>query len=99
VQHELVEALMVPGLDVGLLDAFRRPDWMAEAACHGEDVAAFVPSHPMRGDVPRRLTEVCNRCPVVSECPADALERPELQGCGGGTTDAQRRALRRSHAA
>jgi WhiB family transcriptional regulator, redox-sensing transcriptional regulator len=77
-----------------------RPAWMGHAACKGEDVSAFVPPQPLRGDaVPDRLGEVCARCPVAPACLAYALARPELQGCWGGTSDGQRRALRRSLAA
>ena len=99
-RHETLVGLMQPGDGAGLLDDLRPPDWMAHAGCRGEDVSRFVPAHRMAGDqVPRRLGEVCARCPVAPHCLVYALERPELQGCWGGTTDAQRKALRRSLAA
>jgi WhiB family redox-sensing transcriptional regulator len=37
---------------------------------------------------------LCAGCPVVNDCLAYALERPELEGIWGGTTDAQRARLR-----
>ena len=41
---------------------------------------------------------VCSGCPVRVECLAYALAEPQLQGVWGGTSDTERRALRR-HAA
>jgi WhiB family redox-sensing transcriptional regulator len=73
---------------------------MDHAACRGQDVSTFVPGNPLKGDAPPpRLAEVCARCPVAGDCLQYALENPEVQGCWGGTTDAERKALRRRLAA
>ena len=99
VKHEDVVALMTPG-GHDLLGSLRRPSWMAHAACKGQDPATFVPaSSPPAGGPPKRIAEVCARCPVAPECLQYALERPELLGVWGGSTEAQRKLLRRSLAA
>lgn len=83
VDEAALEGLMLPGDLPDLVGP--RPAWMRRAACKGEDVSAFVPAQPLRGDsVPDRLAEVCARCPVVIECLEFALERPELLGCWAG---------------
>jgi WhiB family redox-sensing transcriptional regulator len=98
-EYEDVVALMTPG-GHDLHASIQRPVWMADAPCRGESTSAFVPSSPIRGErLPKHLAEVCARCPVVRDCLEYALDRPELLGAWGGTTDAQRKALRRSMAA
>jgi WhiB family redox-sensing transcriptional regulator len=93
---DLIEALMMPGDPPSLLDALRRPAWMLHAACKGLDPSVFFGS---KREVSPEAAEVCARCPVDLECLQYALERPELEGCWGGSTEVQRKALRRSLAA
>jgi hypothetical protein len=40
------------------------------------------------------VNALCEGCPAKTACLAYALERPELEGIWGGTTDAQRAQLR-----
>jgi WhiB family redox-sensing transcriptional regulator len=66
--------------------------WQANAACRGEPTAVFFPDRP--GDTGLAL-EICAACPVIVECRAYGLAHPGLQGVFGGTTEAERRVVRR----
>lgn len=76
----------------------RRPlpsSWKEQAACHGMDLTLFFGDEgaarpAMRRSVLRRAKEVCDECPVVRECLANALENDE-RGVWGGTSRRQRK--------
>ncbi|MFN2607826.1 MAG: WhiB family transcriptional regulator [Acidimicrobiales bacterium] len=96
-EYDLYAGLLV-GLDppngAGLRSLFPpRPAWMAKAACRGPlpPGAAFFPA---KGQKPAGAKAVCARCPVTAECLAYAMADVELVGTWGGTTAAERRALR-----
>jgi WhiB family redox-sensing transcriptional regulator len=69
--------------------------WQREAACRGlslaESQAIFFPS---RGDSIDEARAICDRCPVTEECLAFALANNCI-GVWAGTSDRQRRRLRR----
>lgn len=69
--------------------------WRADGACRGMDPALFYPD---RGDLDavRRAKEVCRGCAVQEQCLAWALHACERIGIWGGTSEAERRALRRA---
>jgi WhiB family redox-sensing transcriptional regulator len=95
----VLEALMQPGEpgDLILGALLDRPSWMDIAACRGSPVD-FVPPPPRPGRTSAAEEEalaVCRLCPVVDECLAFALEHGET-GVWGGTTEAQRREMRRA---
>jgi WhiB family redox-sensing transcriptional regulator len=83
---------------VELFDLGHDPDtmWMAYAICPEVDPEIFFPE--TRGSQDgilavhsgRYARQVCRTCPVQPECLAYALERPELRGVWGGTTEQQR---------
>ena len=75
------------------LDALR-PPWMRRAACRHVGADQFVLMHP--GRTPRR--RLCGDCPVRAECLAYAMAEPDLVGTWGGTSERERRALRREAA-
>jgi len=54
------------------------------AACDGLDPSGTI-SFPERGQSAARAKEICERCPVLAECFAWALEH-EAYGVFGGTT-------------
>lgn len=79
------------------------PAWHARAVCLGVDPVVFFPEI----ESARAVTEakaICARCPVRTDCLADALEpvplglpdhrNLELLGVWGGLTTVERRALR-----
>jgi hypothetical protein len=67
-------------------------DWRLEARCAETDPEAFFPE---KGGSARAALAVCVECPVRSECLSYALENDERFGVWGGTTERERRRLRR----
>lgn len=73
-------------------------DWQAFAACAETDPEAFFPA---KGAPTAPAKAVCARCFVRQDCLAYALANPELTSFGiwGGTSERQRRRLRKERAA
>lgn len=67
-----------------------RPGWHAHAACRSQDPDVFFD-----GPLAKAIT-VCETCPVQPQCLTDAMADASLQGVWGGTTEHQRRRMRRS---
>jgi WhiB family redox-sensing transcriptional regulator len=86
--------MMAPGAPElpTLEDFLQRPEWHQRAACRGMGHGSFV-----RGEKadygPTR--ELCDGCPVRQDCLEAALADDSLVGLWGGTTDRERRELRR----
>lgn len=79
---------------------FRVPDWHDGAACKP---ALWVGKQRPEwfidvGRSARPAKAVCNSCPVVEECLAEALANPWMLGIWGGTSERQRLAIRRKRA-
>ena len=68
-------------------------DWMNNAACVGANLNMFFPDTP--GDHGVEAKKVCKTCPVKDACLQHALVNDE-RGIWGGTTDNQRKTLRRT---
>lgn len=78
-----------------------RPDlevvagWKDRAACTGVSDRLFFPT----SDTPQRLVEkakaVCGTCPVADDCLEYAFETNQVSGIWGGTSEDERRSLRR----
>lgn len=67
--------------------------WMDEANCVGTDPEAWFPGKGGRlTGIQRR---VCDACPVIDLCLDYALAN-KLRGIWGGTTEVQRRTLRKT---
>lgn len=68
-----------------------KSDWVNDAACRaGNPDELFV-----SGASQNRAKDVCMRCPVRTECLADALDHKTEWGVWGGMTERERRALLR----
>jgi WhiB family redox-sensing transcriptional regulator len=69
-----------------------RRSWQKHALCRGAGTDAFI-----RGpkDAYEAAKRVCAVCQVQRECLEYALADRDLTGCWGGTTDAERREMRR----
>jgi WhiB family transcriptional regulator, redox-sensing transcriptional regulator len=68
-----------------------KADWVNDAACRaGDPDQLFV-----AGAGQNRAKGVCMRCPVRTECLADALDHRTEWGVWGGMTERERRALLR----
>ncbi len=83
------------GSDTGLFPLETELAWQREAACRGlglgESQAIFFPA---RGESVEDARAICDHCPVRAECLDFALEHHCI-GVWGGTTERQRRQLRR----
>ena len=85
---------MTTALDMAERD--ERINWRVRAVCRTEDPELFYPvsssGHVYAAQV-ERAKAVCRRCPVRAECLSEALASPQ-DGVWGGTTEAERRAIR-----
>ena len=71
-------------------------EWHQNAACRGQGPADFV--RDPKSDY-GAIRELCETCPVRPECLEFALANESLTGLWGGTTDAERRMIRRRRVA
>ena len=69
--------------------------WRDEANCLGMDPDLFFPE---RGASTREAKEVCRGCTVRSDCLEYALSRGEKFGVWAGTSERERRQMRRERA-
>jgi WhiB family redox-sensing transcriptional regulator len=67
-------------------------DWAKEANCRGLDPAMF---HTERGESTKEALAVCAGCIVVEQCLHYALSNKIKVGVWGGTSERQRRTMRR----
>lgn len=67
---------------------WKRPTWMADAACRGMPVNLF---YPQRGDSTYEAKQVCGRCPVREDCYRFAMDTNQTIGIWGRTSERQRR--------
>lgn len=70
-------------------------DWKPFANCSGLDPDLFFPE---RGEPTAPAKEVCSVCVVRAECLEYALVGRETYGVWGGTSEQERRRLRRQRA-
>jgi WhiB family redox-sensing transcriptional regulator len=71
--------------------------WRSLGACRLEDPELFFPMAQGSGlDQLQRARAVCARCPVRAECLSFAVETVQDHGVWGGTSEEERRALRRA---
>ncbi|MFC9161478.1 WhiB family transcriptional regulator [Streptomyces fungicidicus] len=76
-------------------------NWRGRAACRTEDPDLFFPigtSGPALMQT-ERAKAVCRRCPVREQCLEWALDTGQSVGVWGGTSETERRALKRRIAA
>jgi WhiB family redox-sensing transcriptional regulator len=70
-----------------------RPAWQARALCRAVGVDIFFKGAGESTDQARAL---CAACPTRAECLAAALEDVDTRGIWGGTSERQRREMRRT---
>ncbi len=71
-------------------------DWRARAACSGYPNTLFFPVSDDAGDANvERAMAVCAACPVIEDCLEYALETNQRAGIWGGTSERERKSLRR----
>jgi WhiB family redox-sensing transcriptional regulator len=69
-------------------------DWRARAACTGFQ-SLFFPTGDSGEQDNKRAREICRSCPVTGDCLEYALETNQRAGIWGGTSEDERRSLRR----
>jgi WhiB family redox-sensing transcriptional regulator len=69
-----------------------RADWWRQARCAGADPDLFFPP---QGGSSRVAKQICESCPVRVDCFAYGMANGEIYGIWGGTTEDERRRLRR----
>ena len=69
--------------------------WRAQAACSGYPDTLFFPLGEADEDQINMALEIYSGCKVSSECLDYALESNQRSGIWGGTTEKERRSLRR----
>ena len=72
--------------------------WRADAACRDGDSEIFFPVGDSDAalEVVEQAKAVCQTCPVREACLQYALETRQVDGIWGGTTEDERRRLRRA---
>ncbi|MBK5228106.1 MAG: WhiB family transcriptional regulator [Actinobacteria bacterium] len=70
-------------------------DWQERARCHEVEPEIFFPE---RGGSSKAARSVCSQCTVREECLEYALNNKEQFGIWGGTSERERRRLRRERA-
>jgi len=75
-----------------------RTNWRDHAACSSVDPDLFFPVSTTGASLTGIETakRVCQRCPVMTPCLRWALDLGHVSGIWGGTTEEERRALRRA---
>lgn len=70
-------------------------EWRNRAACSGYPNSLFFPVPDATASQVERATAVCAVCPVTEECLEYAFETNQRAGIWGGTTEEERKSLRR----
>lgn len=70
-------------------------DWKKKGNCFGLGTKADGVFFPEQGRSTREAKMICDGCPVLTECLNYALDRNEKFGVWGGTTERDRRSIRR----
>ncbi|WP_225848957.1 WhiB family transcriptional regulator [Streptomyces sp. HPF1205] len=77
-------------------------DWRVRGLCLREDPDLFFPIGGVNSGMAVLQTDeakvVCSHCPVTRQCLAWAIDVGPVEGIWGGTTEGERRAMRRSAA-
>jgi WhiB family redox-sensing transcriptional regulator len=73
-------------------------DWRADSACLGTDPDLFFPISATGRSAKQvaAAKAICARCPVRSACFEFALTQRDIQGIWGGSTDEERKKMRRA---
>lgn len=76
----------------------RQLDWQKDAACTSVNPELFFPETTRGGERQIQITEakkVCGSCAVQAACLSYALETGQSFGIWGGTTEDERRTMKR----
>lgn len=73
------------------------PDWTG-AACVDTDPDVFFPGRGSTYAEIRKAKVICYACPIRQRCLDYAMEAHQVHGIWGGTSEAERRRMRRQQA-
>lgn len=76
-------------------DAELITDWKARAACSGYPNELFFPAAEATDRSVAKAVAVCSICRVTNDCLEYAFETNQRAGVWGGTTERERKSLRR----
>jgi WhiB family transcriptional regulator, redox-sensing transcriptional regulator len=79
-----------PDIDTSLVTT-----WKDRAACAGYSNTVFFPSSDATPASIEKAKAICATCPVTVDCLEYAFETNQVAGIWGGTTEEERRSLRR----
>jgi hypothetical protein len=74
---------------------FDRDGWREHANCKGIQTTLFYPEQGCSVHEVNAAKAVCRACPVVGPCLEYAIANCEMVGIWGGTSERERRAIRR----
>jgi WhiB family redox-sensing transcriptional regulator len=77
------------------LTATEVASWRSSAACSGLPHSIFFPAVEATEEDMAYAVEICGICPVTEACLEFALETNQRSGVWGGTSEEDRKALRR----
>jgi WhiB family redox-sensing transcriptional regulator len=77
----------------GLAQIVHRPAWQSRAACRGEPITTFFQTRQVNYD---RAAALCATCAVRRECLDAVIAVPAIVGFWAGTSERERRRLRRA---
>lgn len=90
----VTRALMLRGDVPGdLAELIGRPAWHRRASCRSKGTDAFFLGPGQSSGAAKAM---CSSYPVRGECLTAAMSDPELQGVWAGTSDRERRMMRRA---
>ena len=70
-------------------------EWKEKAACAGTSFSLFFPTPETPVALIEKAKAVCAACPVAEDCLQYAFETNQVSGIWGGTTEDERKSLRR----
>lgn len=92
-KEPMIRWLMAPEAPELAVDhLLSRPNWMNDGACIGTPTEDFFPTS---GADHQPAKAICARCTVSEDCLAYAIDRPDLHGVWGGTSERERQRMRR----
>lgn len=83
--------------NVALMERTERSNWTAEWTPHAACRTSAPDALFVQGAAQQQAKQICQRCPVIAECLADALDHRTEFGVWGGMTERERRAMLRRH--
>ena len=70
-------------------------DWKERAACSGYPNTLFFPAPETSAETLEHAISICSTCEVAAKCLEYSLETNQRSGVWGGTSEDQRKSLRR----